>query len=854
MLDMNLREMILWAHLQPTALQNEIAAAVRKRVKTHPHEVNQPGVLGLTPCHLAVLGGDLQLIEILVLQGQGDLMQESTKKYTPLSLAKLKGLEGPLLELQQKAKHHMQEASVETVAQSRGARTLSRSSRRNTVFIERKMKDQERDIVTTPRMSAVPKLKYVLTVEDDNDVSGLTEKVSRLKISGKKRDELNEVYLVPLLKAINANRANVVSAYLQEGYWLAPLARLIDCTPLTYAFREGLSDQFALFATHGEYIRRDAPLNQLPLRHLLSMTTHSRMLMVAQNNVLEKLSWDELKKMRVEILRLSTQYNDMLSQMGLEQKMPAQGFALLSADKLKELAATKGLPLTLLTSVYQMCTCVDGTHPFDPEETANQVAGLCSQYNAFEIGAAIVVLQPLFAKAQQLMMFYALKELTVQNHRFSYQELKVLASIVLPALQLKSEDQDLVEMIRLIMVLRYKQGQNLLDNYYYLESIIQQHIPFAGLWVFRLQFNAASDDFDERVVAIADGLRAHSLMLYHNLDVRELASMGWRAPNKEQLSPSVVDIENYFNVLSNWVTQQILQQRDIKQRARLLKFCIKVIAKLVESEVPDYNSAMAIFSAINQACVTRLSGTAALLSRKTRKLREKLEETLSPHKNFLMMREALEKNPYAIPYIGIISADLTFAYENKDDFSKLMIVGKIIRQFMQRKSYLEMLHLPVTTDLGTFIAQLNIVTEKDLYDISLALEPRPFQITNEIDMNELIAGMRTIQRNEGQLKIVLHGISLEGKSTLEPLTQWLKEQYVQGKLAIGDFSEIVSLAHSIVEPDAHFKFNPAYYEHLAPREEIVVQFRRKKKGHQDSDAEEEAVVPQKMSDKLQHRK
>lgn len=849
MLDMNLRELILCAHLQPAALKPELLEAVRERIKSHPEEVNQPGLQGFTPCHLAVMASHAQLIEVLVLEGQGDLFQESAQRHTPLSLATSEAMQEHLQRLKRK-KPLKAELNDDSLPEVRSARTLTRSARRSMI-------PQEREITTTPRISQLPKLKQIAEFDDalssDDEVTALVAKTAELEIKEREKSGLYH-YVEPLLKSVNADRENLVKMYLEEGFCIESLDRWFDCGLLAYSYREGLSNIFSLLMTQDRSIRNDSFFNQQRVQHvqLLSMAHRRQMLLRSQNIILEKLEWNEIKKIRTEIVKLSSNYNELLNQYGLEQKMPPQDFASVSPDRLKELAVAKKLPQALLNSVFSMISCVDGTHPFVPEDIANQVAGLCAKYPPLDIMMALVVLQPECAKAQKLILFYVFKEIITHNTELSSRDLKLIATLILPAIQTKSAFKELIDVLRFILMLRYKTRHELVDNYFFLESLIRKYFRLAGLHIVRLQFKVV-DESGKRASHIAEGLRAYSLMLYHNLNIKELSQMGWRAHNKEELAPSVCDIENYFNGLSNWVTSQILQYNDLKQRVRFLKMCIKVTHALIDSEVPDYTSAMAIFSAFNQASITRLKATSSLLRRKTKKLREKLEEHLSPHKNFLNVREVLERNPYAIPHIGVITADLTFAHENNDETSKNMIVGKVVRQLVQKKHHLELLHLPITYDVGAFVAQVKLASDDDLYQHSLALEPRPFQLTADTDFQVLLSDMATVKRNEDQLRVVLHGVSLEGKAALEPFTQWLKERYIQGKLAIGTFADLVSLAHSIVEPDGHFKFNAAYYEQLTTP--IVVQFRRSQRELQDPEPQEGmSNTSKKTEPKMEYRK
>ena len=940
---MNLREIILCAPLQQQFLPEEIIEAVRARIKSHPEEVNQQGLLGLTPCHLAVIGSHPKLLEILVLEGQGDLSLMSFSQHSALTLATSQSLQLLLSQLQQEAtrrqickqrhlhdllRNHNQfkssaefEAAVRervvsyssevnektylgrnaihwcayyghfdlipmiedlypaaemdlkdiyqltatelitkqasSVLEVQSTRVLT-CSRRNISFaqVEKKREnEQEKEVVATPRLAQFPRLKIVhpSTGESIEDEVVLAAELRELKISEKGKDP-KELYLVPLLKSVNARRGDFLKNYLKEGYLLSEFEQFQQQSLLSYAFDEGLEETFSQLLTHGGRIRSDAHFNQQRVRlaELLRTENHRRMILVSQNNVLEKVNWIELKKIRIEIIKQSSQFNELLNLYGLAQSMQEQDFVTLSDDMLKAFAMVKLLPLPLVKELYYICSS-SGSRIFEPDEIANRVAGLSALHKPFEMISGLIKLQPELGRAQKLILLYVLKELLTHNREFSNLDFRMLSSIALPALFKTREHKEFLEILRIILLLRWQASETRLDTYFYCESLIQHHVRIPGQTDFHYQFQLSKEGTSKRAVSIASALRAHSLMLFHNLDVKELTDLGWKTANKQHLAPSVCDIENHFNHLSNWVTCQLLAHSDIRQRARYLKLCIKVVNELVESDAPDYTSAMAIFSAINQASITRLAGTFALLDRKTKKTRDQLEGKLAPHKNYQLMRESIDRNTYAIPYIGLITTDLTFAFENQEA-NKASIVGKVVRHLLQKKYYLDMFHLSQTANVGAFIQKFNIVDHNELFNLSLALEPRPQQLESAIDFNSFKAALMVINRNGSNLKVVLHGVCLEDKGALEPLMAWLKEQYVQDKFDIRYFAEVATIAHSIVYPGVVYKFNESYYAHLiVPAPEMAVLFRRQQRRismTKVADPDDDI----KTADKLRHSK
>lgn len=852
MLDMNLRELILCAASQHRLLAKQVTDAVRHRVQTHPEEVNQQGLLGLTPCHLAAIAQDADLLEILVLQGKADLTIMDNHDETPIEAASSKAIKERLVQLARVAKNPTpvlhSAASAQTASTQARTRTLSRRFRRNTVFSEAD-KLQEKEFSAIPSIGKVPQYKKVPDVKQldfaSMPIETLNAKMGGLTVDDEVLDRdvtlhksmPKQRYITPLLKALNAERLEFILRYLQEGYLLQDFTEQNGSSALFYTFKMGLSKVFAQLLLHGASLRTDNSFNQFraSLTGPITHAQQSQMLIVAQNTLLEKIDWDAVKKSRVEIQKLAEHYNELLSQHGLHKDLDHKLFANLTTENLDSLAKEKVLPLQLLKDLYRVCSCLEGTEKapeplrkFNPMAIANMVVGISTQYNPFEVTAALLALQAHFSRTQNLIMFYVLKEIITSRVTYGAHDLKELSAIVVPTFFKEAEFKEFQELLQWMALLRTKSYEVELDNYAYLESLIQHHLPFPGVTDFNSLFRLTNQKTDNQAAEIAAALRSYSLMLFHNLDVNELTSLHWSSPQNKHLAPSVCAITQYFNRISNWITSQILNYDDINQRARYIKLCIKTANALIESEVPDYNSAMAIFSALNQAPITRLTATLGLLDRKTRRIFEKLNESsLSPHRNYQSIRTALESNRYALPYFGVVTADLTFSQENKNSQDRALIVGKVANALLLIKQSLKPLHLPITTNLGIFLEGQNIVADNALYQRSLTLEPRPFILNDEYHVNNLKADLATIRRNCGVLKVHANAGVLEGKAAFASFVEWLKKGFLEDKLDIAVFEELATAAYSIVSTDAGYKFNAAYYQTLKQMPQpIIVQFQR----------------------------
>lgn len=146
------------------------------------------------------------------------------------------------------------------------------------------------------------------------------------------------------------------------------------------------------------------------------------------------------------------------------------------------------------------------------------------------------------------------------------------------------------------------------------------------------------------------------------------------------------------------------------------------------------------------------------MSEKTKKELLDLQELFSPTGAWKNYRETTAKVSGAcLPYLGVYLHDLTFAEENQNfipdpfdssrnyiNFGKCEVLYNIISQFdlFQQIPY----DFPIVEPIHTFLLELPCLSEKDLYNLSLNLEPRtpshelltpltPFSLTSSSSFN-----------------------------------------------------------------------------------------------------------------------
>jgi hypothetical protein len=182
--------------------------------------------------------------------------------------------------------------------------------------------------------------------------------------------------------------------------------------------------------------------------------------------------------------------------------------------------------------------------------------------------------------------------------------------------------------------------------------------------------------------------------VYNAVQPWEVIRQIWRSPMTTR-SP-IKEMIQRFNAITNWTLVTILSQNTPKARAQLYSKFVKIAKVGVlehilcarETNLPvqqlremnNFNGVMAIIGALNNKAITRLTQTRSLLSKRTQKALEKLDQLLNMRGNFRSYRDLLaDLDPPAIPFMGLILSDYTFIVEGNASAVDGMI------NFSQRK-------------------------------------------------------------------------------------------------------------------------------------------------------------------------
>ena len=213
---------------------------------------------------------------------------------------------------------------------------------------------------------------------------------------------------------------------------------------------------------------------------------------------------------------------------------------------------------------------------------------------------------------------------------------------------------------------------------------------------------------------------------------KELYNGAYLKKSKLITSPNVIDSINKFNRFISFIIEDILSYDFPQDRAHVLERWVNIAEYLKKRK--DYNDLLAINSALKNYVITGLNLTWKELSTKTKKMISELDHFCSFNKNYKHFREdmnALNKNDFYVPYLGILLKDLNFYEENYKyivdgnmiNFEKINGVQKTIDEFFRFKNIKDKKTTNLNDELN-FFENLDDKKEAYLEDLASKLEPK----------------------------------------------------------------------------------------------------------------------------------
>uniref|UniRef100_A0A7S3D2F8 Uncharacterized protein n=1 Tax=Palpitomonas bilix TaxID=652834 RepID=A0A7S3D2F8_9EUKA len=222
--------------------------------------------------------------------------------------------------------------------------------------------------------------------------------------------------------------------------------------------------------------------------------------------------------------------------------------------------------------------------------------------------------------------------------------------------------------------------------------------------------------------------------LYTAIHPKELLNQAWSKKMKNERSPNVLRLIERFNMLSGFVTTEIVKRPQIGDRVRMISWFINIASRLLEFN--NFNSAMAIIAGFSASPVYRLKKTWADVQKQKKLWQEyeNVKKRLASEENFKALRENLHKADGAcVPYLGVYLTDLTFIGDGNPDtveedgetlinFFKLGLESVVIleMQRFQNTPY----EFRAVPKLQKLLRDVENMEENQAYKKSLEVEPR----------------------------------------------------------------------------------------------------------------------------------
>eukprot|EP01080_Neovahlkampfia_damariscottae_P003929 gene3929-7139_t len=225
-------------------------------------------------------------------------------------------------------------------------------------------------------------------------------------------------------------------------------------------------------------------------------------------------------------------------------------------------------------------------------------------------------------------------------------------------------------------------------------------------------------------IEIARQITKINFDIFQSIEPKECLNQNWNNPET-----NINSMIQHFNQLSSWISNQIVDTDNLKQRILIVEKFIDISDKLWN--LNNFNGLFSVFSALNSSSIFRLKKTFEGISEESKKKFQYLHQQTSPSGAFSNMRSRLiSVKPPCIPYVGVYLTDLTFIqdghpkYQNgKINFVKCLQFAKVIREIQTYQNTKYYFH--DVPSLVEYLKSFNgLKSDEELYQKSLVIEPR----------------------------------------------------------------------------------------------------------------------------------
>ncbi|OAD69826.1 hypothetical protein PHYBLDRAFT_115988 [Phycomyces blakesleeanus NRRL 1555(-)] len=252
------------------------------------------------------------------------------------------------------------------------------------------------------------------------------------------------------------------------------------------------------------------------------------------------------------------------------------------------------------------------------------------------------------------------------------------------------------------------------------------------------------NDFDPLELARQLTLMENSLFckIRHN----EMIGQEFKKKGAVSTAANVKAMIQKSTQVTSWISDSILRDSDPKKRSHIIKFWIKVGDFCLQ--LSNYNTLMAIRSALSSTSISRLKKTWEYVSGKYKTMYEQIYRATDSQRNFAEYRQRLTASiAPCLPFLGVYLTDMTFIDDgnsnhrtspngtqliNFDKYIKTTRVLSAIDQFQipYRLALVEEIQLYLKHSLENVE-----IDDQAFYSRSLQIEPRE----EELDIRSVVS-------------------------------------------------------------------------------------------------------------------
>lgn len=206
-------------------------------------------------------------------------------------------------------------------------------------------------------------------------------------------------------------------------------------------------------------------------------------------------------------------------------------------------------------------------------------------------------------------------------------------------------------------------------------------------------------------------------------------SEGEASKNRRKLANIAAYIE-WFNRLGGLVATEICRQNAKKKRVKVLEFWIETAVACKKHQ--NYNSMMAIVSALNMTSVTRMKKTWSSCKSKIENEFKSLVSLMDPTGNFKNYRAsiaALTETDSCVPFFSLLIKDMYFINESAEallsnghiNFERFWPVSECLAEFLVRKQQLRSIRSEF--EVQKYLRTSLVYSEAEMFKSSVENEP-----------------------------------------------------------------------------------------------------------------------------------